>query len=998
MYRVGVDVGGTNTDAAILDINAVDTASRGVLATCKTSTTTHVTQGIKTAVETVLLQSKVDRSKVLNVAIGTTHFVNAVVENDARRLSRVAVIRLCGPYTRKIPPFSDFPYALRNIIEGPHFFLDGGLEIDGREIASLNTEQIKQTALTIVEAGIRYVAVVGVFSALDHEGIHEERCKALLQQFQPDLSIVCSHSIGGPGLLPRENATILNASILAFARKTIHGFRLAMTKLDLACPLYLTQNDGTLTDAAVAAELPIKTFASGPTNSLMGAAFLQSLDHGDKTLADRQVVVVDIGGTTTDLCALLPSGFPRQAPNFIEVGGVRTAFSMPEVLSIGLGGGSRVRQLEENKVSVGPDSVAHRLTTDAMVFGGTVMTSTDIVVASGSASVGRDDHVKDIPEPLIAGAKADIKRQLEQAIDSMKVSSAPVTVLLVGGGSIIITEDLNGVEECLRPPHHDSANAVGAAIAKVAGEIDVIEVLAGRDENEVVENAKKAAINAAIANGADEKTVQIVEIKKIPLQYVTNKATRLVMKAVGNLRIEQEASLCLHRDSVTNGTVDDTEDYEAGEETTKAEVTTCKQGSLAKPTLGVDLTSYRPQVENGIWYISPIDVEFIASGTGILGTGGGGSSYLMALYTLETLREHGAGKIRIIRPDSLNDTDICVGGAGYGAPSVSDERIGNGTDVFTAIDAINTIMNIKDFQGLLVLEIGGGNGLVAMPSSARYDRPVVDCDLMGRAYPTLEHGTPFVYGKPILPVATADCKGNASVVVTAESNKRTEALIRNTCIELGNSTGTAGRPLDGETVKKYTVPNTISQAWYLGRAVHLARQTKVDFIEAISSITPVKSLYTGKIIDVTRDVSKGYTVGRCVLAPLRVDEAVDHNTSTTASEKRYLVIPFQNEYLSASYVDDETAEGEEDVICTVPDLISILGQDGEALGSPELRYGLKVRVIGMPAHPLWTGTPEGLRVGGPEFFGLPTEWKSIGEYRRPRSVIEEFDSSESIDT
>lgn len=104
MYRVGVDVGGTNTDAAILDINAVNTQSRGVLATCKTSTTPHVTQGIKTAVENVLLESGVDRTKVLNVAIGTTHFVNAVVENDARRLSRVAVIRLCGPYTRKVCP------------------------------------------------------------------------------------------------------------------------------------------------------------------------------------------------------------------------------------------------------------------------------------------------------------------------------------------------------------------------------------------------------------------------------------------------------------------------------------------------------------------------------------------------------------------------------------------------------------------------------------------------------------------------------------------------------------------------------------------------------------------------------------------------------------------------------------------------------------------------------------------------------------------------------
>lgn len=129
-----------------------------------------------------------------------------------------------------------------------------------------------------------------------------------------------------------------------------------------------------------------------------------------------------------------------------------------------------------------------------------------------------------------------------------------------------------------------------------------------------------------------------------------------------------------------------------------------------------------------------------------------------------------------------------------------------------------------------------------------------------------------------------------------------------------------------------------------------------------------------------------------MIAPLSAEDE-DGTSQGQPTESRYLVIPFQNEYLSAGYVDNERGEGKEDTICTVPDLISILGQDGEALGSPELRYGLKVRVIGMPAHPLWTGTPEGLKVGGPEFFDLGTEWKSVGEYRRPKSVIEEFDSS-----
>lgn len=102
MYRVGVDVGGTNTDGAILDITAVNTPSRGVLASSKTPTTPDVTGGIRAVVKDVVGASAVDTRDILSVAIGTTHFVNAVVEADARRLSRVAVIRLCGPFTQEV--------------------------------------------------------------------------------------------------------------------------------------------------------------------------------------------------------------------------------------------------------------------------------------------------------------------------------------------------------------------------------------------------------------------------------------------------------------------------------------------------------------------------------------------------------------------------------------------------------------------------------------------------------------------------------------------------------------------------------------------------------------------------------------------------------------------------------------------------------------------------------------------------------------------------------
>ncbi|KAJ5980235.1 hypothetical protein N7481_007533 [Penicillium waksmanii] len=1005
-FRIGVDVGGTNTDAAIVDIAATASVSRGVCASSKTPTTTDVTSGIYTAIEDVLSKSKVDRKDVLSVAIGTTHFVNAVVEADARRLSKVAVIRLCGPFTRQIPPFSDFPPTLKAIMCGPVFYLDGGLEIDGRQITPLKPDQVQDAVKSIQAAGVTKVAIVGVFSPLDHQGLHEETVKRLLLQLDPALSVVCSHTIGGVGLLERENATILNASILSLAQRTVHAFCDAMVKLRLDCPLFLTQNDGTLTDAATAAELPIKTFASGPTNSMTGAAFLASLDRENKLAKfDTQVLVVDVGGTTSDVCALLPSGFPRQAPNFVEVGGVRTAFSMPEVLSAGLGGGSIVTyDAGLDRVNVGPGSVGHYLTTKAIVFGGDVMTATDIVVASGKAEIGDVSKAKAIPAKIVQGARNQIKKILERVVEDMKVSDLPVSLLLVGGGSIVQMDDLKGVTECIIPPHHDSANAVGAAIAKVAGEVDFIEILADQDENAILEKAKSQAIDAAVARGADRESVRIVAIDKIPLQYVTNKATRLIVKAVGSLAIpDRNNSIpATNANSSKFTKLADGNTKDESEKQFNQSSSTQDLKSLVRHSSFIDIDAYRPDVNGGVWYISPVDLEFIATGTGVLGTGGGGSSYLQYLECLESLRTAGAsGKMRVVSPNSLKDSDVCVLGSWYGAPSVSGERMAAGTEIITAIDYSVKLSGHSHFEAIIADEIGGGNGLSTFPTSVHHDIPVVDGDLMGRAYPTLEH----------------DGKGNASVVLNAESNGRVETMLRTQCVDLGLMAAVSCTPLSGRAIKQYAIPNTVSQAWYIGRAVHKAQKSKENLIDAIVrslvsvfskrrahyfqfQTTPGRLLYSGKIIDVKRDVSRGYTMGQCTIAPLNSDEEDQYipdsqkSKASNMNESRYLIIPFQNEFLYAAYAnpDKPNDKSQHEIICTVPDLISILGQDGEAIGSPELRYGLRVNVIGMPAHPLWSGTERGLKVGGPAGFGLDMEWTSLGPYQKPKSVLDEFSS------
>ena len=223
---------------------------------------------------------------------------------------------------------------------------------------------------------------------------------------------------------------------------------------------------------------------------MRGAAFLARMDSAMESVPGthqgKSTIVVDIGGTTTDVGVLLPSGFPRQAAAFIEIGGVRTNFSMADVQSIGLGGGSRVRVHKTEKgdaVAVGPDSVGNTLTRDARVFGGDVLTATDIVVADGTVDIGDKARVQDVASDVMQKSREAIKRLLERIVDRyvpyfnsaahilraltrMKTSPEDVTLLLVGGGSIIAPDKMEGVSQIIRPPFFDVANAAGAAMAK----------------------------------------------------------------------------------------------------------------------------------------------------------------------------------------------------------------------------------------------------------------------------------------------------------------------------------------------------------------------------------------------------------------------------------------------------------------------------------------------------------------------------------------------------
>ena len=304
------------------------------------------------------------------------------------------------------------------------------------------------------------------------------------------------------------------------ARRTIEGIQQALQSLGLNARLYMSQNDGTLMDAEFASRYPVLTIASGPTNSMRGAAFLSGVRDG---------IVVDVGGTSTDVGALV-KGFPREAAVAIELAGVRTNFRMPDVLSIPLGGGSMV---ERDPLRIGPESVGYRLPEEALVFGGPTLTTTDLAVAGGRAVVGDAALVQGLEPSLVNQVLAEIRTRVETAIDRVKVSYGDMPVILVGGGSILVGDSLSGASEVLRPEHAGVANAIGAAIAQVGGQIERVYSLETTGRDEAIADACADAVNRAVAAGADASTVEVVDIEEVPLTYVPSNATRVRVKAVG---------------------------------------------------------------------------------------------------------------------------------------------------------------------------------------------------------------------------------------------------------------------------------------------------------------------------------------------------------------------------------------------------------------------------------------------------------------------------------
>lgn len=359
-----------------------------------------------------------------------------------------------------------------------------------------------------------------------------------------------------------------------------------------------------------------------------------------------------------------------------------------------------------------------------------------------------------------------------------------------------------------------------------------------------------------------------------------------------------------------------------------------------------------------MWELDKQGVEDLATGAAILGTGGGGDPYLGKLMAFSVLEK--GMKIEIIPLDDVPDDALIIPSAAMGTPTVLIEKISKGDEVVQAFKRLEKFFG-KEVYATMPIEAGGVNSVNPLTVGARCGIPIVDADGMGRAFPELQMTTFHIHGVPCTPMTLVDEKGNV-VILDAVDDVWAEKLARVVTIRFGGTAWIALYPMSGEQAKKASIPSTLSLAMDIGCSIREARAEKADPVDSLLDVTGGYRLFEGKIVDVERRTVAGFARGEAKFEGLD-----DYDGSE-------LVIQFQNENLVA------IRDG--DIICSVPDLISVLEiETGLPITTEYLRYGYRTVVIGMPCHEMWR-TREALKVIEPRYFGYDIDYVPIDERMR----------------
>lgn len=354
------------------------------------------------------------------------------------------------------------------------------------------------------------------------------------------------------------------------------------------------------------------------------------------------------------------------------------------------------------------------------------------------------------------------------------------------------------------------------------------------------------------------------------------------------------------------------------------------------------------------------DLDDLALGAAILGTGGGGDPYIGKLLAQQSLREY--GPVQVVDAVDLPDDALVVPVAMMGAPTIMLEKLASGDEILRAVDAIESYLG-RPMTHTISAEIGGINSVFPFVVAARRRLPVVDGDLMGRAFPELQMVIPTMYGVSATPMAMADEKGNAIVLSTID-NHWTERFARSVVIDMGAASMITLYAMSGRQVREAAVHGSLGICEELGRIVRAARAAHADPVAAVTERLRGARLFGGKIADVARR-----TVGGFARLEARVEGLGDDAGST-------LVVRSQNEHL--------VAERDGRVLASTPDLIMLFdAESGEPITTESLRYGFRVSVVGAPCDPRWR-TREGLALVGPRYFGYDVDYVPVEELAAAR--------------
>jgi len=348
--------------------------------------------------------------------------------------------------------------------------------------------------------------------------------------------------------------------------------------------------------------------------------------------------------------------------------------------------------------------------------------------------------------------------------------------------------------------------------------------------------------------------------------------------------------------------------------------------------------------------ISVHDVIDISIGAAILGSGGGGNPRMGRLIAEHALEKY--GPVDLISAEMLTDDAVIIPISFMGAPTVFHEKILSGNELPNVIAKAAQITG-KHPTHLMNCEIGGINATAAIAPAARLGLPVVDGDLISRAFPEIQMVLLNPEGIPMSPLVIADDKNNI-VTMDVINHAWGETISRALVNKMGGVGAIALPALSGKTLRQVISKGTMSKAKSIGQTIRKAREQHEDLIDAICTELSGNNIFSGKVIDVERRLSDGFIRGSII-----IEKNMNHFL-------KQMKIDFQNEYLIAS-IDGET-------IVTTPDLISVVEKTtGEALPADTIHYGCDVAVISSKADKRWY-SKKGLAIVGPEYFGYSCKY------------------------